>query len=193
MSGLFLSVSKCFSDAAFARVVFLICSARATGRNPRGFVEGDAGGVMEKHVLSVVIASAAKQPRVSPQKDSGLLHSARNDGVWRCGILRSRCPDALHRAAVLRRAGTQQATRITVAWAPALQRTTEEVLRRVRGTRLSLKGWHRFPFSRRIPPELCVGCCPSKVPRAQGRPGTGWHPRSTVRKLRYEICTAAYR
>ncbi|MHC2619129.1 hypothetical protein ACVIW2_001161 [Bradyrhizobium huanghuaihaiense] len=27
---------------------------------------------------------------------------------------------------------------------------------------------------------------PSKVPRAQGRRGAGWHPRSTVRKLRYE-------
>ncbi|MGY4351849.1 hypothetical protein ACVWXM_008342 [Bradyrhizobium sp. GM7.3] len=25
-----------------------------------------------------------------------------------------------------------------------------------------------------------------KMPRAQGRPGAGWHPRSTVRRLRYE-------
>jgi hypothetical protein len=27
---------------------------------------------------------------------------------------------------------------------------------------------------------------PPKMPRAQGRPGAGWHPRSTVRRLRYK-------
>jgi hypothetical protein len=29
--------------------------------------------------------------------------------------------------------------------------------------------------------------------RAQGRPGAGWHPRSAVRRLREDRCTAAYR
>ena len=29
-------------------------------------------------------------------------------------------------------------------------------------------------------------CSPSRVPRAQGRPGADWHPRSTVRRLRYK-------
>ena len=38
-------------------------------------------------------------------------------------------PDAVQRATLLRRAGTQNAS-----WAPALQRTAEEALRRVRGT-----------------------------------------------------------
>ncbi|BBO06448.1 hypothetical protein BwSH20_11440 [Bradyrhizobium ottawaense] len=56
------------------------------------------------------------------------------------------------------------------------------VLRRVRGTRLSVKVWHRLSSSRHIVPELLLQLPPSKVPRAQGRPGAGWHPRSTVRK-----------
>jgi len=47
----------------------------------------------------------------------------------------SRVPDALQRSSLLRGAGTQQATALVDAWAPALQRTVEETLRCVRGTR----------------------------------------------------------
>jgi len=36
---------------------------------------------------------------------------------------------------LLRRAGTQQAAALAATWAPALQRTAEEALRCVRGTR----------------------------------------------------------
>jgi hypothetical protein len=36
-------------------------------------------------------------------------------------------------------------------------------------------------------------CRPRKVPRAQGRPGAGWLPRSAVRKCAGSRCTAAYR
>ncbi len=47
----------------------------------------------------------------------------------------TRVPDALQRAALLRRAGTQTTWQDMERWAPALQRITEEVLRCVRGTR----------------------------------------------------------
>ncbi|SFH75895.1 hypothetical protein SAMN04487925_101360 [Bradyrhizobium sp. cf659] len=43
-----------------------------------------------------------------------------------------------------------------------------------------------FTFSRHIAPELCCPSPPSKVPRAQGRPGAGWHPRSAVREMRWK-------
>jgi len=47
----------------------------------------------------------------------------------------ARVPDALQRETLLRRAGTQIATRRdSETWAPALQRITEVVLRCVRGT-----------------------------------------------------------
>ncbi|RXT34610.1 hypothetical protein B5V03_38400 [Bradyrhizobium betae] len=44
---------------------------------------------------------------------------------------------------------------------------------------------HAFAFSRLFSPELCFISTPS-CQRAQGRPGAGRHPRSTVRRLRYE-------
>jgi hypothetical protein len=44
---------------------------------------------------------------------------------------------------------------------------------------------HSFAFSRRVSPEFCSALHPLSKERAQGRPGAGWHPRSTVR----EICT----
>jgi len=51
-------------------------------------------------------------------------------------MTRSRVPDKLQREALLRRAGTQKAARYNApTWAPALQRTVEETLRCVRGTR----------------------------------------------------------
>jgi len=54
---------------------------------------------------------------------------------WELRRNHSRVPDAPQRATLLRRAGTQRATReIAAAWAPALQRTAEEALRCVRGT-----------------------------------------------------------
>ncbi|MET4828611.1 hypothetical protein ABIA00_008083 [Bradyrhizobium ottawaense] len=43
---------------------------------------------------------------------------------------------------LLRRAGTQQATALVDAWAPALQRIVEGTLRRVRGTRPSFNDTH---------------------------------------------------
>jgi len=44
-------------------------------------------------------------------------------------VSRTRC----NARALLRRAGTQQAAHFAAAWAPALQRTVEATLRRVRG------------------------------------------------------------
>jgi hypothetical protein len=45
---------------------------------------------------------------------------------------------------------------------------------------------HRFEVSRRIAPELRFVSYNLFRQRAQGRPGAGWHPRSTVRRLRYK-------
>ena len=45
---------------------------------------------------------------------------------------------------------------------------------------------HRFEVSRRIAPELRFVSYTLFRQRAQGRPGAGWHPRSTVRWLRYK-------
>nr|GAJ33587.1 hypothetical protein BDOA9_0127840 [Bradyrhizobium sp. DOA9] len=53
-----------------------------------------------------VIASAAKQSRIPPRKDSGLLRCARNDEEDSVrAMLRSRAPDAGQRVAVRCRAG----------------------------------------------------------------------------------------
>ncbi len=50
-----------------------------------------------------------------------------------------------------------------------------------------LRRRHSFAFSRLALPELCFMASPPGCQRAQGRPGAGWHPRSTVRRLRYKI------
>ncbi|MCW1991534.1 hypothetical protein ABIE85_001467 [Bradyrhizobium diazoefficiens] len=44
---------------------------------------------------------------------------------------------------------------------------------------------HTFVSSRLISPELLLHRDTLRCQRAQGRPGAGWHPRSTVRRLRY--------
>ncbi|RTE92049.1 hypothetical protein D6B98_16790 [Bradyrhizobium sp. LVM 105] len=45
---------------------------------------GHESGVLARNCINAVIASAAKQSRVSPRKESGLLRrfAPRNDGVW---------------------------------------------------------------------------------------------------------------
>ena len=43
---------------------------------------GHESGVFARICLNTVIASAAKQSRIFPQRQSGLLRCARNDGVW---------------------------------------------------------------------------------------------------------------
>jgi hypothetical protein len=45
---------------------------------------------------------------------------------------------------------------------------------------------HSFAPSRLGSPELCFVSYTLLRQRAQGRPGAGWHPRSTVRRLRYK-------
>jgi len=52
---------------------------------------------------------------------------------------------------------------------------------------------HASTASRRLTPELWASRDAPCLERAQGRPGAGWHPRSAVRRLREDRCTAAYR
>ena len=87
-----------------------------------------------------VIASAAKQSRVAPRRQSGLLRSARNDG-----------PSGIRRSHNVGR-NLQTHLRIPAAC------SARALLHLITLFRL----------------------------RAQGRPGAGWHPRSTVRGLRYK-------
>src|SRR3954463_4098445 len=47
-----------------------------------------------------------------------------------------------------------------------------------------LKTGHNAATSRQFLPESA--CAYALCQRAQGRPGAGWHPRSTVRRLRYK-------
>ncbi|SCB32921.1 hypothetical protein GA0061098_100660 [Bradyrhizobium shewense] len=43
---------------------------------------------------------------------------------------------------------------------------------------------HNAAVSRQFLPESCIGHVALRCQRAQGRPGAGWHPRSTARILR---------
>ena len=56
-----------------------------------------------------------------------------------------------------------------------------------------LRPRHANTASRRMTPESFASLDAPSLERAQGRPGAGWHPRSAVRKLREDRCTAAYR
>ncbi|MHC2625763.1 hypothetical protein ACVIW2_007795 [Bradyrhizobium huanghuaihaiense] len=82
-----------------------------------------------------VIASAAKQSRVPPRRDSGLLRFARNDDVVRVSALRrARAPDAAQRHF----GGTLQSrcpceTGVRGVWVPALRRNAH-ALQLVRDT-----------------------------------------------------------
>ncbi len=76
------------------------------------------------------------------------------------------------------------------AASPGHSRQATRKLRLLFGVRQSrsqfhLPAAHRARALRQLPP--------SKMPRAQGRPGAGWHPRSAVRKCAGNRCTAAYR
>jgi hypothetical protein len=82
-----------------------------------------------------VIASAAKQSRIPPPKDSGLLRCARNDGVDAvvCQTTR-RAPDAAQRLLAVRcRAGAHAAARCVAFRVPALRSVT--ACRTASGTR----------------------------------------------------------
>jgi len=92
---------------------------------------------VRRNCFHIVIASAAKQSRIPPRRQSGLLRCARNDGPSGIGILPSRVPDATQRASGAAQSRDPAGHALADAWAPALQRTAEEALRCVRGTRPS--------------------------------------------------------
>ena len=83
-----------------------------------------------------VIASAAKQSSVFPQRDSGLLRCARNDDVERtCDILRSRAPDAAQRPFddALQSRGPSRRKVSCHCWVPVL-RSNARALQRAQDT-----------------------------------------------------------
>ena len=152
-----------------------------------GESQDDVWGDGVRNCINTVIASGAKQSRVPPRNDSGLLRCARNDGVRETTrvplVSRTRCSVLMQ----LRRAGTQKATQTADAWAPALQRTVEETLRCVRGTRPLFIDRHSCSSSRRVSPELCfVASRPMK--EGAGKAGSRLAPigRHAKRGLRYD-------
>ncbi|EIG55953.1 hypothetical protein Bra1253DRAFT_00559 [Bradyrhizobium sp. WSM1253] len=126
------------------------------------------------------------------------MQLSRGFRAWHVAV--ASAPDKVPRscpgqAATRKRCGVERGPRsraFAAAWAPALRRTAEGALRRVRGTRP--KSIFVFQSTESAHLRLLAACAaralrhslPPKMPRAQGRPGAGWHPRSTVRRLRYK-------
>ena len=78
----------------------------------------------------------------------------------------------------------------STAWRPASCGNDRQVEAGPPGFRTT---GHASTPSRRRTPESEASLDAPSLERAQGRPGAGWHPRSAVRKLRENRCTAAYR
>jgi len=102
-----------------------------------------------------------------------------------------RVPDKLQRVSVAAQSRDPEAVPFPAAWAPALQRTAEGALRCVRGTsRVHLAllptSYARLRILAAWTARALLSSPPSQVPRAQGRPGAGWHPRSAVREMRWK-------
>ena len=142
----------------------------------------------------LVIASKAKQSRIF---STAAVWIASLRSQWRSGgphRAHLSCPG---QAATRKRCGAEPGPKwrhgtTPKRWVPALQRIAADALRCVRPRECNSSSYSNLnrtrgsPFSRHIVPELCFSCRPRKCRgRREGRVPAG-HPRSTVRKLRYE-------